>query len=178
MNKIEIPISNQKLYIGIGFSFLFVALGLWILITPSDQITSYNPVFIKFFGIAGILFFGAAGLYGIKKILQFDPGLKIDENGIFDNSNASSIGLIKWQDISSIQTEQEMSTKFLLIFTNNPNIYLKKVSGIKRKLLNANFIKYGTPFSITSNTLKYDFDDLERLINDKFLEYQNKMANS
>ena len=178
MNNIEIPISNKKLFIGIGFSLLFVGLGLWILMTPADQISSYNPFLLKFIGIAGILFFGAAGIYGIRKILEFKPGLKIDENGIFDNSNASSIGLIRWQDISRIQTEQVMSTKFLLIFIDNPNTYLKKVSGIKRRLLDANSKKYGTPFSITSNTLKYDFDELEKLINVKFLEYKDKMPNS
>jgi hypothetical protein len=178
MNKIEIPLSNKKLYIGIGCSLLFVALGFWILITPPDRISKYNPFFIKSFGIASILFFGAAGLYGIKKILQSESGLEIDENGIFDNSNASSIGFVKWQDISSIQTEQVMSTKFLLIFIVDPDTYLEKVSGIKRKLSLANLKKYGTPISITSNTLKYDFDELENLINDKFLEFKNKKPNS
>ena len=65
-------------------------------------------------------------------------GLIIDEMGITDNSNASSIGLIKWVDIKEIRTEQEASTKFLLIYTNNPEEYLDKAKGFKRKLMRGN----------------------------------------
>ena len=54
--------------------------------------------------------------------------------------------------------------------------YLERVSGMKRKLMKANMKKYGTPLSITSNTLKCGFKDLESLINDEFNKQRKKNA--
>ena len=177
MGIIEIPLSRKKLILGIIGSFLFVISGVW-LFTHSNDFHNIpfrifrNPTVIKSAGIAGVLFFGSTGIYGIKKMFDKAIGLTIDENGITDNSNASSVGLIEWKDIVEIRTEQVMSTKFLLIFITNPDFYIDKVKGIKKKLLLGNYKMYGTPISITSNTLKFSFDDLEKLIIDKLKEHK------
>jgi hypothetical protein len=174
MNKIEIPLSKTKLLLGIGGSILFVVLGLYFITTLADQQTRFNPTMVKGVGISSVLFFCATGIYGIKKIFDKTIGLTIDENGIFDNTNASIIGLIKWADITAIKTEQVASTKFLLIYTTNPDFYLDKVKGFKKKLMEGNNRMYGTPLSITSNALKYNFNDLEKLINDRLDEQQER----
>jgi hypothetical protein len=173
VSKVDIPLSKTKLLFGIGGSILFVVLGLFLITTIADQQTRFDPTLVKGVGITSILFFGATGIYGIKKMFDKTIGLTIDENGIFDNTNASSVGLIKWNDITKIKTEQVASTKFLLIYTTNPDFYLDKVKGFKKKLMEGNNKMYGTPLSITSNTLKYNFDDLETLINDRLNEQRN-----
>jgi len=61
--------------------------------------------------------------------------------------------------------------------TNDPNGILEKVKGMKRKLLAGNMKMYGTPLSITSNTLKYNFNDLEKLLKDRLNEQREKMPN-
>ena len=105
-------------------------------------------------GITSALFFNATGIFGIRKMFGKTNGLTIDENGIFDNTSASSVGLIKWADITAIKTEQVASTKFQLIYTSNPDFYFDKVKGFKRELMEGNNRMYGTPLSITSNTLE------------------------
>ena len=182
MRIIEIPLSRKKLMLGIIGSILFVISGVWLFTHSSDfQNIPFrlfrNPTVIKSVGIAGIIFFGSTGIYGIKKMFDKAIGLTIDENGITDNSNASSVGLVEWNDITEIRTEQVMSTKFLLIFIANPDFYIDKVKGFKKKLLQGNNKMYGTPISITSNTLKFSFDDLEKLIIDGLKEYKEKMPN-
>lgn len=181
MNKIEIPLSKTKLLFGISGSILFVALGIWLFTHANDFQRSLqllrNPTIIKGVGIASILFFGAICIYGIKKMFDKTIGLTIDENGIFDNTNASSVGLIKWTDIKEIKTEQVASTKFLLIYTANPDYYLEKVRGFKRKLMEGNNRMYGTPLSITSNTLKCNFNDLEKLIAERLNEQRERIPN-
>jgi len=182
MNKIEIPISKKKLTLGIIGSVLFVILGIWFYSHPNDfQNIPFrflrNPTVIKTIGIAGIIFFGATGIYGIIKSFDKKFGLIIDNEGIFDNSNASSIGLIKWTDIIEIRTEQVMSTKFLLIYISDPNALIENVKGMKRKLMEGNMKIYGTPISITSNTLKYNFSDLEKLLKDRLNEQRRTMPN-
>ena len=179
MNKIEIPLSKKKISLLLIGGIVFVISGILFLITPD---TFISPIFrnhqiIRIVGIVAILFFGSIGLTLSRKLFDKTIGLTIDENGITDNTNASSVGLIDWRDIIEIKTKQVMSTKFLLIFTNNPDKYLDRVNGFKRKLLIGNMKMSGTPISITSNTLKYNFEELDRLIKNRFLEQKEKMPN-
>ncbi len=177
-DTIEIPLSKKKITLLLIGAMAFVACGIWITTNP-DIFTKNifritNPEIIRMGGIAGILFFGAAGIYGIRKIFDKKVGLIIDSNGITDNSNASSIGLIEWTDISEIRTKQVMSTKFLLIDIVNPEKYIGKAKNkLQAKLMKANMNMYETPLSITSNTLKYDFGKLEKLIQTEFKKNKN-----
>ncbi len=178
-NKIEIPLSKNKIIFLTIISFLFVIAGIWLFVNAKNfQSNSLqllrNPVVIKITGITGILFFGTAGIYGVKKLFDKKPGLIIDQNGITDNSNASSIELIEWKNITNIQTGQVMSTKFLLIKVKNLEEYIEKSkNGLKTKLMKANLRTYGTPITITSNTLKYNFNQLKNLIQIEFEKYKN-----
>jgi hypothetical protein len=175
--KIEIPLSKNKLFLVIGCSIVFVVLGVW-LYTNEFKEHSFrllrNPMVVKGSGILAILFFGATGFFGIKKFFDKKVGLIIDSNGITDNSNASSVGLIEWNDISDLVTKQVMSTKFLLIYVTNPEKYIGKAkNGMKAKLMRSNMKMYGTPLSITSNTLRYDFAKLEKLVQTEFERNKN-----
>ena len=172
MDKIEIPISKAKISLLLIAAILFVAFGVLFILTPETfvSIIFRNPQTIRLAGIAAVLFFSAASIYGIRKLFDNSMGLIIDDNGITNNTNASSIGLIDWSDIIEIKTEQVMSTKFLLIYTSNPNKYLNRVKGIKQKLMKANLKAYGTPISITSSTLRYNLDELEKVINNRLHE--------
>ena len=172
MNKIEIPLSKTKLLLVTGASILFIVLGYFLFATIADQQTERSPTFVKGVGIAGILIFGVIGIYGVKKLFDKTIGLTIDENGIFDNTNALSVGLIRWTDIIRIEAAQVSSSKFLLIHVKNPEKYIENTKGVKRILMGDNNRTHGTPLTITSNTLKCKFSDLEKLINDKFKEYQ------
>ena len=176
--KIEIPLSKKKIILLLLAAIAFVAGGIWIATNPEKFIPNIfritNPEIIRIGGIVGVLFFGAAGIYGIKKLFDKKVGLIIDSNGITDNSNASSIGLIEWKDISDIRTKQVMSTKFLLIDIVNPKKYIGKAkNGIQARLMKANMNMYETPLSITSNTLKYDFGELEKLIQTEYKRNKN-----
>ncbi|MFV0156771.1 hypothetical protein OBK20_13055 [Empedobacter falsenii] len=179
MNRIEIPLSKTKMLLLLFGAIGFVVLGTLFTFNPDKFVSpiTRNPEIIRIAGIASVLFFGAVGIYGTRKMFDKNVGLIIDENGIFDNTNASSVGLIKWIDITEIKTEQVASTKFLLIYTDNPDFYLDKVKGFKKKLMEGNNKMYGTPLSITSTTLKYNFNDLEKILKNKLIEQREKMPN-
>ena len=143
------------------------------------QIIFFNKTKTEIISIEGIfviLFFGTTGIYGVKKLFDKKVGLTIDLNGITDNSSALSIGLINWNDILEIRTMQVKSTKFLLIDIINPEKYIGKANNIMQaKLMKVNMNMCGTPLSITSNTLKYDFDELEKLIQTEFSRNKKKV---
>ncbi len=172
-NQIEIPLGKKKITILIIGSALFVVGGIWMALDAEKFIPNIfgidNPSTIRFWGISGIVFFGLAMIYGITKLFDKKAGLILNADGITDNTNAASIGLIEWTDITGIRTEQIMSTKFLLIDIEEPEKYIKKAKNkMRAKLMKANWNSYGTPLSITSNTLKYNFEELEKLIRLEF----------
>jgi len=184
-NRIEIPLSKKKIVLLLIGAFIFVVFGILFVIEPENfvnfihftlihRIISENPELIRIIGVVAIGFFGAVWIYGIKKLIDKKVGLIIDSNGITDNSNASSIGLIEWNDISEIRTTQVMSTKFLLIDIVNPEKYIGKAKNrMQARLMKANMNMYETPLSITSNTLKYDFNELEKMIQSEFEKNKN-----
>lgn len=168
--KIEIPLSKNKLLLGIGLSVVFIIIGIWLFIYANNfQDHSIrlarNPMLVKLVGLIGVFFFGATGIFGFKKLSDKRVGVTIDKDGITDHTNGGSIGLIKWKDISKIRTQQVMSTKFLLIDVKNPEAYIEKAeSAMKAKVMRTNMQVYKTPLSMTSSTLKCSFDELEGLV--------------
>ena len=128
---------------------------------------------MKGIGILSIVFFGAIGIFGVKKMFDKKIGLKIDSHGITDNSNASSVGLIEWNDITGIRVEQVMSTKFIMVDVEDPEKYIQQAkNNIMAKILRLNLSRYGSPISITSNTLRYDFDELISELENRFNDNQ------
>jgi hypothetical protein len=172
MNTIEIPFSKQKIVFGIVVSITFVILGYYLFAIIADQQNRLDPRLAKAVGILGIIFFGGTGIFAIKKLFDKSLGLIISEEGIFENTNALSIGFISWDNITAIKIIQIKSTKILLIFVKNPQLYLDNVSGFKKFLMKSNHSMYGTPLSITSVTIKLKFNELEQIINQRFEEYR------
>jgi len=88
-----------------------------------------------------------------------------------DNSNATSIGLIKWTDIIGITTSQVMSSKFIMIEVQNPEEYIAKAKNpISKRAMKANMKMYGSPITIISKSLKYNFPKLESTLKELIKE--------
>lgn len=170
MAKVEIPFSKSKQILEIGGSVLFVVLGFFLITTIADLQTRTHPLFVKIVGAASILFFGMTGFFGIKSLFKKTTGLIIDDYGITDYSNITGTGLIKWTDIKGMRTENTGRSKFILLFTVNPEIYLNKAGGSRKNIMEANMKLFGTPLILSSNGLKCSFKELEKLISDRLNE--------
>jgi len=178
MNTIEIPFSKQKIVFGIVVSIIFVILGYYLFANIADHQNRLDPRLAKAVGLLGVVFFGGTGIFAIKKLFDNSLALIIGNDGIYDNTNATSVGFIQWDDITEIKTAQIKSTKFLLIYVKNPQIYLDKVSGLKKIILKSNFSMYGTPISITTTTIKFKYNELEEIILERLVEHRNKTNSS
>jgi hypothetical protein len=171
--RIEIKLSKRKALLTLLGAVAFVVLGTLMISDAGDQ-HRYPPIVLIVTGYASIIFFGTAGLFISYKLLDFKPGLIIDDEGIHDNSNASSANLIKWEQIKGIGIEQVMSTRFLLIDIHDPKDFMASVGGAKKKLMMGNYKMYGTPISIISNSLKCDTDYLYRIISERMISEHAK----
>lgn len=166
-NAIEIPLSKLKITLLFLGALGFVLLGVHFLICPDEWVSSKSSssIFIKLLGIISILFFGTCGFFIAKKLFDTTVGLRIDDKGITDNSNAVSVGLIEWDDITGIQSLEIASSKMLLIKIKNPEKYINRATNLlSKKAMKANNSMYGSPISIISNSLKIKFSKLEELI--------------
>ena len=166
-DKIIILQSKGKTLLAFIGSLLFVIIGYKMAVSPEKfiSIISENLQIIRISGIASIAFFGLCLIFIFRKLFDKKPGLIIDENGIFNNSNVTNMGLVDWHDITKIEKKQIMSTKFLILLVNNPEKYINRTKNIiSKQAMNMNYKTYGSPISITSNSLKINFEDLEKLI--------------
>lgn len=173
--QIEIPLSKNKMVVSLLGTICFVGFGFWFLINPSKINKSIfgHPILIFVVGLVSILFFGLVAITIIKKFSNNKVGLIINQEGIIDNSSGVSAGIVLWIDIDEIKTAQVMNQKFLMIIVKNPRLYIDRENNIiKRKGMQMNLSSYGSPISISTNSLKINFDDLQELLKLKLMEYK------
>jgi hypothetical protein len=168
--RIEIELSKKKLFIMLLGALVFVAIGLWFVISPPTISNSYwgNPAKIAIAGYASILIFGLCAFILIKKLPDNKPGLIIDQMDLTDNSSGVSAGQILWSDIEDISVIEIHRQKLIMLQVANPQDYIdKQTSSFKRKMMQLNYKMYGTPLSITPNGLKISFDELLSTLTDR-----------
>lgn len=159
-DRLEIPFNNKKSIFLLVGAAIFVSMGIWMALDPTEFTRNgfmgiRDPRFIRVVAVFAIVFFGAAGFVGGKKMFAKKPGLIIDSTGITDNTNASSIGFIPWEDVAEIRHLSVLSNKFLLIILKDPQKYISKAkSRFKSKLMSANLKQYETPVTISTGALK------------------------
>ncbi len=173
IKEIRIPYSNLKIGLVFLGALTFVVLSVLILM-DKEGLTSImfrSELMNKIVAVIAILFFGTVCVTIPWKLFSNNIGLIINDKGIIDKSNLSSIGLIEWEDITGIRTEKVQKTRFFLIDTNKPKKYLDKAnSKFKKRLLSGNNRMYKTPLSITLTILKVKFSELEKLLIDAYEE--------
>lgn len=171
--QIEIALSKKKLILMLIGAIAFVIIGLWFVIAPPTISNPFfgNPTRLFIVGVVAIVFFGLCAIYIARKIPDNKPGLIIGKIGLTDNSSGVAAGQILWSDIENISVIEIHRQKLIMLEVKNPQDYIdKQTSGFKRKMMQMNFNMYGTPLSITSNSLKIKFDELLKILNDQLQE--------
>jgi hypothetical protein len=171
--RIEIKLSKTKGMLAFLGSLGLVATSIW-LIAYAGTHEIFNMGFLKLdprviivVGYVGLFFFGICGLYIFYKLFDNEPGLVINNDGIYDNSSAAAGHLIKWERVTGLRIENVMSTKFILIDIENPEQFMDEAGGVKKKLLWGTYKMYGTPTSIASTALSCNFDELFTIIDQR-----------
>ncbi len=172
METINIPTSKKKSFFLVLLSIVMVAASYFVWIIAEEQDRS-APIIAQIASVAGMLLFTAAGLASIKNIIWPKLSITINETGILDETNITSVGLIKWEDILGFEEHKVHSTKLLAIKVKNPAVYLEQGgSRIKRQLLKSNQSMYGTPIVISTTILSISYQELCDLLLDYWKQYQ------
>ena len=173
--QIEIPLSKKKILLLLFGAIAFVGFGVLFLTNPSMFINGVfrSPTIIFIAGLASVLFFGLCAIVAFRKLFDTKIGLVINREGIIDNSSAVSAGLVLWSDVQEIRTCSVASQKFLIFIVENPQDYIDKVSSpFKKRAMEMNYKTYGSPISISANSLQMNFNNLHNLLIEKMKEYK------
>lgn len=178
IERTEITLSKNKLIAGCIFSLIFVMACLLMMFNTHLYKTfpiefMRNP--LALIGVLSLcmLFFLGTGMYSLRKIFDKESGLVIDANGIIDNTTAASIGLVKWEDITSIETKLVTGNTYILVNVSNPEGYISRANGkMKEKLMWSNMKLCGSPICILPGVLKYKLEKVETLLQTEFDRYK------
>lgn len=113
-------------------------------------------VIVKIAAVIGVVFFGYAFFYLVKRAKQGKAILVVDEKGVTDNSSSVSFGFIPWGDIDEVRVDAVFGNNCIELLLNNENDYIAKLSGLKKQAILANK-KMGYPaVCITLNSTGVD----------------------
>ncbi len=148
--------------------------GFKFLLYPSEHISFLfrTKEIVVIFSTVGILSCFLGIFIIIKSMFRKNAFLKIDEQGIYDGFSFYNNKLIKWQEISRIETIRYNYNNYIAIFTKRT---LNKEKGINYLLYKINELSMGTPYIISSGYLDCSFSELEKNVNDAFLDNKSQM---
>jgi hypothetical protein len=119
-------------------------------------------------GLSGMV----AGL-SFKRITDSSPGLVINRMGILDNSGLVSAGMVFWSDVVEVNTSKVIFSDCIIIKVKNPNRYIANQKNyFKRRWLELENKRIGSPINISISGLQFKFNDLFRIIQDRYLSNQ------
>jgi hypothetical protein len=178
METREIPLSRTKLVFLLLGAMAFGVLGVWMLSLGDAEIAEQrslsNPTLFRIIGGASTLF-GVLGVaFSFRKLFDRRPGLVLSAEGITDNSSGVAAGLIPWSDITGFDVYQMQKQKFLVILVEDAEKYILRGNPLQRTLHRANLRMVGSPVSISSNTLKINFEELCALVESYRARYAPK----
>lgn len=146
------------------FIFAVCAAAIWALV---GYIFPRLPGFLdlKYSAAGGIAAIGIVAIYLLlTQNPKGKPGLIIDEQGLTDHSNAASVGLIPWQDISAVWEERDIfRRKLIVVSVKDPDAYIDKTERL-RESRKSQYDQYGSPIVIATGGLQFDPQELVAML--------------
>lgn len=179
MELVTIYISKRKMAKLILFCIVFIALGLWMLITqPTSGNALMNSPIVKYGAAILAVVFGLVGLVVcVPRLFGKIRSVLIDDEGIFYTSPLISYGYIYWKDILSYTTITVKKQKMIGVKVNNPETYLNTLVGrYTRITMKWNYNQYGTPLILTTNHLECSHDELLQVLKQRLEAYNRGKA--
>jgi hypothetical protein len=176
---IELRSSKLKaLLITLG-CLCFVVAGLWIVLF-ADEITfrgADRTEFNEFIGWLVVLFFGIGSIISGRLVLSSKVTVLIDSPGLTLMPSSRKKQFIPWDNIDSFSVANILSTKLIVVNLNNTQHWLEnETNPIRKKLMQFNVGKVGSPFSFPASITQLSHAKLLQLLNEKLIQYRNGSA--
>ncbi|WP_010294335.1 STM3941 family protein [Clostridium senegalense] len=128
-------------------------------------------------GIVSVVFFGYCLFFILKELFVGKEIVVVNKEGFYDRSSALSkkSELIKWEAVESIKIVSVTGQQFVSIYLIDSDAYLKSISGLRKKAVQAN-LKLGTGhININMQSAKnVSIEELYDVMNEFCLTYSKK----
>ncbi|HLS12283.1 MAG TPA: STM3941 family protein [Flavobacteriaceae bacterium] len=153
----EIPFRKSK-NIGIYMAgFLLVLVALFFIFNPPKTLHPVlgSPIF--FGALAGILLVAAWRLFQTAwhRMVSKKPGMRVNEQGLEDFSSKINQGFISWSEVDKLEIKEVVSSKFIVVYLNNPEHYINsQKDGWRKRQLIDRYKNYGSPYCVATTSLE------------------------
>ena len=112
-------------------------------------------IFAGLMGILGIIWFGWWGGWYLTILFRKEPALLVSRDGIYDNTEPWSLGLIKWSEITYIYKPSHPLSRVVILQLNDRAAIVKRQRNPLKRLLykKGMFFKSETEINIRINTI-------------------------
>lgn len=171
MKTLEIPLNKFRiavlalLFVAVVTLAFFLAYYLFL-----DGVFSVKLIILLIIAIPVLIFII---WFAIKKIISNKPGLVIDSTGILDNVNLSEIGVISWNEISTMNIVNHQSSYFIILHLKDSDKVLNRLENNRLRLAKNNLKVFGSPVAINVSNLKIDKFELLEILNNQAQMWNN-----
>ncbi|MGM1047975.1 MAG: STM3941 family protein [Bacillota bacterium] len=130
---------------------VFVILGAALIYFGMTEENS--SIVMVIIGVICAVFFGLCLFYFASRIVNKEPSLIINDEGITDQSSYIQAGVIKWEDIKNIELYSMMNQRMIGIKLYHPEKFMLQQTGLKKLLMRANQGLVDTPINIAESGL-------------------------
>lgn len=163
MDPVTIPLSKGKLLLAFLGACAFVAIGIWLW-GKAPTFTGYEQARAWFGAITCVIFFGAGAVILAIKLFDRRPGLVLNDEGVHRLGLFGFQPVIPWKHITHCSITRIKRTRILLIHVDHVEEILAHLAPLPRFFQRMAVAQNGTPYSLTSNNLKIDIEQLKALI--------------
>jgi hypothetical protein len=166
--EVSIAKDSVVLRLVVGVLFLLGGIALWY--------SKQAPVL----GILAASFAAVMLVFGFRLLLDFTPGLVVQSTGLTLNGKLGYGGAVPWIDIIGFSLARYGHDYQLIVNVRHPESYIARGSYIYRKLNSISDALFGSPIRINAGLLKYNRNDLLRVLSDLRLQCdeQNRFETS
>ena len=166
MNEYVVLFKRSRILLLTILSFLFTIIGI-VFIAFISLGTGSEKIWLPAIGVAIIIIiiFGLCFCYYINVLIKGKPALKITEEGIIDHSSFIGAGLVRWEEIETIDFINFSNQLYLGISTFDPELIIDRTAGFKKLLNNLNKGLLETQVNIPVKILACSMDELVDEIN-------------
>lgn len=138
-------------------AFAFVAIALWMVgaFGPPPSFGRHSPEVTRIIGWLGIVFFGLAGLSGIRRLIAGNEEMRIDPQGI--RWTRWSDRTIPWREIVDVTVWQHKRQKMIMLHLRDPSRYRGR--GIMGVLARGNRALTGGDVALVMTAMDRSFDE-------------------
>lgn len=165
--SIEIQKKKQPVVLITLFLFLVGGTAIWVLL----RFLYPNLEGFWKFKLTAVVIIAAVVIWAIVIVARHAnrkiPGLIIDERGITDHTNITSVGFIPWEEITSFElVKGSFHHKLIVVKVKNPECYIKSNAQLSASR-QTQLMQFGSPILITATTLEYDPQQLVALLKER-----------